>query len=114
MMKLFTSWEPDPAGLLLGTGFMRFTTKLGIDGLALESNDHIDILAVHSDDPGKGNFRKFLIELRARYHSINFLSVQNDILRDSLVRGYFKPTQFIGTDGVIVAAMGWKKEMRPA
>ena len=55
---LFSAWTPDPVGTMLGTGYMRFETRIGIQGLTRMDNEGgLDILAVVSESPGNGKFR---------------------------------------------------------
>ena len=115
MKKLFTKWEPDPAGLMLGTGFMRFETKVGIDGLVLECGDRIDLLAVIATNDNGGNLKRFFTELKARYNVIRVLCIMNPAVEAALKRyGSFRTCRDIGYDGSTVTGIEWKKEMIPA
>lgn len=59
--SLFTFWEPDPVGVILQTGYFRFETPLGVGGLArIGDDDELDVLAVHSEQEGIGQFRRFI------------------------------------------------------
>lgn len=112
MKSIFKSWDPDPTGLLLGTGFMRFTTGIGIDGLALEYSDSIDILAVYSNIEGRGNFRKFMSELKRHYNQVRVLHIMEPIVAKALKNYGFLEVTAIMPDGEKVEGLEWNKEVR--
>jgi hypothetical protein len=79
MNNLFTLWTPDPAGVILGTGYFRFETPFGVQGLARFACDdnELDILAVVSEQQGKGQFRNFLNHSKECFESISVWEVWN-------------------------------------
>lgn len=106
MSAIFKTWEPDPYGVILGTGYMRFTTDIGIDGLAKINGDRLDVLAVHAETPGKGQFRKFIEECKNNFREICVWEDFNPIVGVALKRYGFEPTMEVEFGGVIVD--GWR------
>lgn len=106
-MKLNLS--PDPAGLMLGTGFMRFSDENGVEGLALISEEEINILAVVSVEEGKGCFRKFIAAAKENFDVIRIMEIWNPWLESCLDRYGFIDGLFIGIEGESVKCKIWKK-----
>lgn len=77
---------PDPVGVMLGTGFLRFCSPCGLEGLAKENGRELVILAVSATYPGNGQFRTFISEAKAQYERIVILEVMNDWLGAVLQR----------------------------
>ena len=82
---------PDPMGELLGTGYMRFESPFGVHGPAKEFSDRVDLLAVVSEEQGRGYFRAFIRHLQATYHTVCVWEVWNATLGDVLRRYGFRP-----------------------
>lgn len=85
MNSLFTIWTPDPIGEVLGTGYYRFDTAIGINGLAQirhpdNSRIELDILAVVAEQPGKGQFRRFIKEAKKRFDVISVWEDWNPVV----------------------------------
>lgn len=103
----------DPIGLALGFGeraYHRFTTQEGVGGLAKWTKDRLDILAVHSDVEGKGNFRGFIARCQREFSTICIWEVWNLSLGQALERYGFKDETEIHGDGEIVSGMRWDKQ----
>jgi hypothetical protein len=107
---LFASWEPDPAGQILGTGMQRFTTAIGVDGLATVNADRLDILAVVSVWPGKGHFRNFIDQCKKRFNVICVWEVWNPQLVAALGRYGFTPETDIAPWGETVKGYRWDEK----
>ena len=83
--------SPDPISKLLGTGFSRFDHGTEMSGLCKISGNTIEILAVVSELPGKGNFREFINRLKLEYSTIKVWHVENTFLPMVLLRYGFRP-----------------------
>lgn len=99
---MFKTWEPDPYALIFGTGYMRFTTELGLDGLARISGDRLDILAIVTDTPGNGQFREFIRLAKEQFKEIGVWHVWNDALPKILTKYGFYKTKTVEMDGEIL------------
>lgn len=83
---------PDPFGMMLGTGYYRFESMTGIDGLAKESGERIDILALATKHAlRQGRFRNFIQQLKKQYQTICIWEIWNPWLEPVLIRYGFKP-----------------------
>lgn len=74
---LFSAWEPDPVGVVLGTEFFRYRTPTNLHGLAAVSPGRLDLLAVISGEPGKGHFRDFIETAKAHFDTIGVWSIHS-------------------------------------
>ncbi len=74
-------WKPWPLPM-----FMRFSTRDGMNGLAREEPGWLDILAVDADEPGTGQFRRFIAACQESYQVIRIWEVWNPIVADALGR----------------------------
>ena len=94
--------------LLLGTRMKRFWSTTGLEGLARENVDRIDILAIISKDPGQGKFRKFVQELKKCYKTICVWHDFNPIMTDCLKRYGFQ--EAVEVDGMLKneTLKGWR------
>jgi hypothetical protein len=93
--RLCERWEPDPFDSHFQTCFCRFTSPLGLNGLARATDDALDILAVFADRPGQGAFTKFLKRAQGRFSTIRVLSIWNPILQGFLEsRGFVRFMDF--------------------
>lgn len=99
--SFFTSWEPDGVGVLLGTGFNRFTTAGGIDGLGKITGKRLDLLAIVALDPGTGQFRRFIAEAKTHFDTIAILHDWNPLMPEILKRYGFRPIVCEQHDGWI-------------
>ena len=61
----------------------------GITGFMKETPEKVDVVAVVSSDPGKGNFSRFLDNLPAD-KTVTFHDVTNDVVRVSLLKRGFE------------------------
>lgn len=78
-----------PFSQLLETGYYRFHAYCGVGGLAKEVKEELHILAIHADDPGTGQFRKFIQLAKKNYKSIYVWEVWNSTLERTLMRYEF-------------------------
>lgn len=83
--------SPDPVSELLGTGYSRFENAAGMNGLCKIEGNTFDILAVVATRPGNGQFRHFIICLKAKYTTIKIWDVMNPWLVEVLLRYGFRP-----------------------
>lgn len=105
---------PDPVGQILNTGYSRFESPSGIDGLAKVNGDRLDLLAVISTSPGKGLFRAFIALAKLRYTTICVWHDDNPLIGQALKRYGFTPEVEINGDGEIVPGWRWDKPMPEA
>lgn len=104
--------EPDPIGLILGTGYMRFEAPCGVDGLAKTDaieGGRIDILAVHARTPGKGQFREFIQQCKQHYGTICVWEDWNPAIGPALQRYGFTPETEIQGNGEAVNGWRWDR-----
>ena len=81
----------------LGTGFWGFETPT-IHGLArVVAGVHLELLAVNAEEPGCGQFGRFLAECQRAYASITVLQISNERFEQYLVRHGFDRLAFAGT-----------------
>jgi hypothetical protein len=107
--ELFTLWEPDPAAKILGTGMNRFRTAYGVHGLAKINGDRFELLAVASDVPKMGLFRRFISDLKERHKTICIWFVEAPFLPMILVRYGFAREVEISGRGEIMDGYRWDK-----
>ena len=82
----------DPIGKVLGTGYMRFTSPVGIEGLAkVMPGFRLEILAVNAVRPGNGCFKHFIEQAKQEFNVFCIWHVTSDILMDCLPRYGFRP-----------------------
>lgn len=82
----------DRIGKALGTGFMRFSSPVGINGLAKVSPGfRLEILAVDAVRPGNGHFKHFIERAKQEFNVICIWHVTSEILMDCLPRYGFRP-----------------------
>ncbi len=96
---------PDPISDMLGTGYKRFESSVGINGLAKVSGKRLDILAVIARTPGKGQFRRFIAAAKNAYETVAVWEDWNPVIGEALQRYGFRKTSMIGDDGK--ASAGW-------
>lgn len=79
--------EIDPVSVVLETGYSKFSSPSGINGLCKElAPDKLQVLAVDATKPGTGQFREFMKQIKSDYPNIEFLFVDNITLRCTLHR----------------------------
>lgn len=108
--EVFKHECPDLAGQILGTGYNRFVSHCGIDGLAKENGDRLNLLAVGSSNPGTGQFRNFIAECKRFYKTICIWECWNPILPPILERYGFKSETEIQGDGEVLDGYRWDSE----
>ena len=82
---------PDPISSLLGTGYEKFRSPTGLNGLAKDSDERLDLLVVDATIPGTGQFRTFIEKAKLEYETICVWEVWNKDLRPILERYGFFP-----------------------
>lgn len=108
--SIFTHSEPDPIGQLLGTGYDRFESKCGIDGLAKEKDNRLDVLAVHANKPGKGQFRAFIALCKKHYQTVCVWDIFNPVVEQALTKyGFTEAHEVDGMTGEAMIGMRWDK-----
>lgn len=108
---IFSDWCTDPVGEILGTGFCRFVSPTGVEGLAKSEGDRLDVLAVFCRTPGRGCFREFMRRARARFVTVCVWEDWNPVVGDALVRWGFRRVQQVEPDGEIIT--GWRWDRSP-
>lgn len=102
--------RPDPVGKMLGTRFDQFRSNVGIDGLArYNGNGMIELLAVHARTPGKGQFRRFIANLKKEYKTICVWEISNPLLETVLPRYGFKREVTIDSNGETLAGFRYDR-----
>ena len=110
---LFATWEVDPVGAILGTGYMRFTTSFGLAGLAKATGDRLDVLAVDAARPGTGQFRRFIDAAKQSFSTVAVWEDWNPILAPALERYGFHPATHAEDDGEILTGWEWHRPNNP-
>lgn len=100
---------PDPVGLILGTGFQRFESPIGIEGLAKENGSSLDILAVVNPSDQRGRFRQFIARAQAEYSTICVWEIFNPAVEAALGRYGFAPEVELAATGEPLRGMRWDK-----
>jgi hypothetical protein len=90
-MSVLGPLKPDPIGAALGTGYLRFRSPLGVNGLCRIAGKRLEILAVDSNHPGCGHFAEFIRQAKKEFDTICVWYVTSQILRDCLPRYKFRP-----------------------
>lgn len=86
----------DPIGQELGTGYMRFVSPLGVDGLVKARSPRLDLLFVGTSYPGTGQFRRFIAQAKTEFGTICIWEVWSDVLQIVLPRyGFVPATDFV-------------------
>lgn len=99
--------RPDPCGIMLSTGYQRFRSPSGIQGLAKWSDDRLDILVVYTDVRGAGRFRDFIAAAKRERRTVCVWDVWNPVVVGSLMRyGFTRETDIQG-DGEVVEGFRW-------
>lgn len=106
--EMFSLWQEDPVGYVLNTGYYRFESPLGLDGLARIDGDHLELLAVVTRTRREGSFRAFIAMAKEHFPAVSVWNIWNDIVRDALVRYGFKPASYVEWDGEHVEGLQWK------
>lgn len=112
MKPMMGKTRSDPFADLLGTGFAQFQSHCGVGGLARERNGCLELLAVHSRHPGKGEFRKFIGVAKKNYRGILVLSIWNPDLEQMLRRYGFTPFTRTESDGEQMDGMEWRLQSK--
>lgn len=103
--------EPDRFGIALRTGFWRFYSPVGVEGLAKFDDDRLDVLALFSPRPGQGCFRAFINRAKLKYNTIYVWEIWTPWLDGVLERYGFKPaTEFV--NGERIDGRRWDREAK--
>lgn len=103
----FTTFEPDPVGVLLGTGYQRFETADGMAGLAKVTGDRLDVLAVVAARAGEGKFRRFIAAAKRAFAVVAVWEDWNPIIGGALQRYGFQPATQTEADGEVIHGWQW-------
>lgn len=77
---------PTAVAKALKSGFQEFFSPFGIGGLAKLTDEGLEILAIASDDPGNGNFTRFMDVVESKFNLVRFWDVLNPVLLTTLMR----------------------------
>ncbi len=99
-----------PVSAILGTSFHEFNSPYGIEGLAWDQVERVDILAVLARKPGTGQFRSFIKACQEHWTEINVLEDWNPMVGEALARYGFKRFERSEWDGEKVKGWQWKKD----
>lgn len=88
----------DPVSQVLGTGYLRFQSPTGIDGLAKVKENRLDLLAFNALVPGVGQFRRFIGRCKREYETICIWEVWNPWLHEVLQRYGFRAYSEVDRD----------------
>lgn len=105
MSRLKLKFTPDPIGDMLGTGYKRFESSVGINGLAKVTGKRIDILAVVATRQRTGQFRRFIAAAKNAYDVVAVWEDWNPVISEALQRYGFRRTWQHEEYGARVA--GW-------
>lgn len=110
-MSVLGQTRPDRIAQILGTGYERFNSLTGVDGLAKVNGDRLDVLAVHTPEPfqNRGCCREFVRQAKEQYCTVCIWHVDNQTLAGALKRYGFTPETEIQSDGEIVPGWRWDK-----
>lgn len=106
-MSVLGDTIPDIISAILGTGYLRFQSPMGMNGLAKEEGIHLHILAVDASEKGKGQFREFIQQCKNEYEVISLWEVWNPIVETALQRYGFQRVEEFRIDAVV---KGWRWE----
>jgi hypothetical protein len=107
---LISRWWDDKWSILLGTGYRNFSSRTGIEGLGRVQGDTLDLLAVATRTPGRGQFRDFMRLAKAEFAAIELWAVGNAQLAQALRRYGFTPCRRVEPWGERVAGFRWTKK----
>jgi len=88
---LFDQWIPHWVGVLLGTGYVGFTSPFGVEGLARVDGATLHFLALVATKPRTGQLTRFMREAQHVAAEIYVWAIWNDDLRAALTRWGFEP-----------------------
>ena len=102
-------FAPDEVSQMLGTGYLRFYSSAGVHGLAkVVGITELHILAINSNRPGTGEFRKFLALCKAECETLYIWEVWNEQLSETLRRHGFEPCTAVER-GETINGMKWRR-----
>lgn len=103
--------SPDPAGEILCTRYKRFRSPSGIDGLARRDGMTLELLAVIANEPGTGQFRRFIKQAQERFTTICIWHDLNPALGVILSKYGFTPEDDVDEFGQKLS--GWRWDAPP-
>lgn len=116
-MKLpFVDRGQDPIGLILGFGeraYHQFETRTGVNGLCRWTDSRLDVLAICSDNPGRGFVRDFIQQCQQVWSTILILYTEHPGLYVGMKRLGFHDEVEIQGDGEIVHGLRWDRTTQP-
>lgn len=100
----------DPISVALETGYRRFYSPFGVEGLARVQGPKLEILAIAATLPHQGLFRAFITKAKEEFQIICIWEVWNEFLPAVLVRYGFHPiTQLDPVTCEITSGFKWTK-----
>lgn len=89
--ELFGPVILDRYAMIAKTGYWKFVSRAGIDGLMKWKDGRLDLLAIFTANPGTGQFREFIKEAKLISSTIFVWHIFNPTLGKILFRYGFKP-----------------------
>lgn len=111
-MKALGELRPDPVSEMLEIEYMRFCSPAGVDGLCYVEGNSVRLLALVSRQPGTGQLREFLRQLKEEAALIEVLLIENPVLQIMLEHyGFEEILAVISHQGWVemVKGMAWVK-----
>lgn len=97
---------------MMGLPSKKFVSLFGVGGLAEFTDTRLDLIAVHSDNPGHGQFRRFMESCKNHFQEVYVWEISNPWLPKALMKYGFVDTS--GKPGDIFATgMVWRKNAQP-
>lgn len=107
-MNVLGHITPDPVGEALGTGYAKFVSPLGVDGLVKVRHPRLDLLVVATTRPGTGQFRAFIAQAKTEFDTICIWLIWHPLLKTVLPRyGFVPATDF--QEGSQLTGFRWDK-----
>lgn len=108
-MSVLGTTTPDVVSLIWQTGFERFQSPNGLEGLARVAGDRLDVLAVSNSTGKRGLFREFIAQAKLEYKTICVWVIENPIIHDALLRYGFTPDIEIDQFGDTQQLLRWDR-----
>jgi hypothetical protein len=101
---------PDFIGQYLDTGYDRFQSPFGINGLCRVDGKSLNLLAVVSTRPNTGQFHRFMDAAKQEFDEIGIWEILNRDLHPVLERYGFIPAKMIDLEsGETMTGQKWTK-----
>lgn len=106
-MSVLGTTSPDPFGVMLGTGYSRFVSPTGLEGLAKATGDRLDVLAVINPTNERGRFRAFITAAKGEFKTICVWHIDNPIVHSALIRYGFTTDVRIDQFNDVMTGLRW-------